>query len=111
FLMARPRLRGLPGIAPVEIHPHITARRRRSAEADFVPGDRMGVVGSNDVVEQALVEEQPWRQVAPLGGTDFAVLNGGEDGVLLGGRKLVKTPAVPLVGFGIDGGETTSPGV
>ena len=53
--VARPRVAVVrfgrfPGIAPVEIHPHIAARAGRAAQADLVPGGRMGVIGMHDVV-------------------------------------------------------------
>src|SRR5579863_4815993 len=59
------RLDRLPRIAPVEIHPHVAARPCRSAEADLAPGLRIGVVGIDDVVHQALGEEQARAHFAP----------------------------------------------
>src|SRR5690349_11292438 len=58
-------LGGLPGVAAIEIHPHIAARACRSAEADLIPGRRMRVIGGGNVMQQPLPEEDCRRHALP----------------------------------------------
>src|ERR1700761_8228422 len=56
---------GLPGIAPIDLHPDIAARARGAAETHLGPGCGMSVVSRDSVQHQPMLEEHLRRHSAP----------------------------------------------
>src|SRR5579884_2632532 len=106
-LAAGRRLR-LPGIAAVELHPHIAARARRAAETDLVPRRRVAVIGGDDVEHEPLGEEQRRRHALPVAG-DAPLLHRAQQRILLGGVELGKAGIVPASRLSLDAGEAAAP--
>src|SRR5579885_3253876 len=99
----------LPGISPVELHADIAARAGGASEADLAPGRRMAVVGSDDVEQQPLREDQPAPHPAPGRMREASALRRFEQCVLLRRIDRVKRYAEALSCFRVERGQAAPP--
>src|SRR5690348_1401442 len=104
-------LGGLPGVAAIEIHPHIAARACRSAEADLIPGRRMRVIGGGNVMQQPLPEEDCRRHALPGVRRDLPVLDFAEQPMLLVMAQVAERFFAGVHGLGVNRRKPQSPGL
>ena len=100
----------LPRVVPVETHAYIAARTCRAAEADLVPGRRVGVIGRGDVVHHAVAETQLAGHIAPCRVIQVTLLHLFQQRILFRRADGMEPPAMPDTGFGVQRRKTAAPG-